>query len=92
MLKGGSNVMYTFTIWAIVQYLRKHHKILATIFLLLPTVINSRVSHYSGHSHYPPILNLKKFPFLPFKYIDHDNLSNLVAKINENLDIEKRKF
>ena len=35
---------------------------------------------------------MKKYPFLPFKYIDHDNLSNLVAKINENLDIEKRKF
>ena len=38
--------------WAIVQYPRKHSKILATIFLLLPTVLNSRVSHYSGRSHY----------------------------------------
>ena len=43
---------------AIVQYQRKHSKILATIFLLLPTVLNSRVSHYSGRSHYvSPILN-----------------------------------
>ena len=37
---------------AIVQYQRKHSKILATIFLLLPTVLNSRVSHYSGRSNY----------------------------------------
>ena len=37
---------------AIVQYPGKHSKILATIFLLLPTVLNSRVSHYSGCSHY----------------------------------------
>ena len=37
---------------AIVQYPGKHSKILATIFLLLPTVLNSRVSQYSGRSHY----------------------------------------
>ena len=37
---------------AIVQYQRKHSKILATIFLLLLTVLNSRVSHYSSRSHY----------------------------------------
>ena len=36
-------------------------------------------------------IDLKKYPFLPFKYTDHDNLSNLVAKINENLDIEKKE-
>ena len=46
---------FTFQIYffgAIVQYQRKHRKILATIFLLLPTVLNCRVSHYSGRSHY----------------------------------------
>ena len=37
---------------AIVQYRGKHSKILATILLLLPTYLNSNVSHYNGRSHY----------------------------------------
>ena len=51
---------------AIVQYQRKHSKILATIFLLLPTVLNSRVSHYSGRSHYFSPHN----KLLPFRYLN----------------------
>ena len=40
----------------LVQYQGKHSKILATMFLLLQTVLNSRASHYGGHTHYffPP--------------------------------------
>ena len=45
-----------------VQYPGKHSKILATIFLLLPSVLNSRVSHYSGHSHFFP--HTKLLPIL----------------------------
>ena len=47
-------------IMAKVQYQGKHSKILATIFLLLPTVLNSRVSHYSGRSYYFSCENVQR--------------------------------
>ena len=46
----GLRNLFSISNEAIVQYPGKHSKNLATILLLLPTVLNSRVSNYSGHT------------------------------------------